>query len=60
VANAVDRDKIHTEGAYHCFFIFSWLEGYLEQLEGKEALREYQERHYDIPEYYELVAALMA
>ncbi len=39
---------------------FSWLEDYLEQLAGKEALGEFQRRHYDTPEYYELVAALMA
>ena len=57
MTHPVDCNKIHTEGAYH---YLSWLEDYLEQLEGKEALREFQERHYDIPEYYELVAALMA
>ena len=38
---------------------FSWLEGYLEQLTGEEARREFQERHYETPEYHELVAALM-
>jgi hypothetical protein len=39
---------------------YSWLEDYLERLEGKEAYREFQERHYDTPEYYALVASLSA
>jgi hypothetical protein len=52
-----DRNKkTHPEGEYH----FSWLEDYLQQLEGKEGLREFQERHYDTPEYYELLASLLA
>jgi hypothetical protein len=57
VTNPVDRNKTHTEGEYQSF---SWLEDYLEQLEGKEALRDFQERYYDTPEYYELLASLMA
>ncbi len=57
VTNPLDRNKTHTEGEYR---YFSWLEDYLEQLEGKEALREFQERHHDTPEYYELLASLMA
>ena len=39
---------------------YSWLVDYLERLEGKEAYREFQERHYDTPEYYALVASLSA
>lgn len=39
---------------------YSWLEDYLERLEGKEAYREFQERRYDDPEYYALVASLAA
>ena len=39
---------------------YSWLEDYLERLEGKEAYREFQERHYDTPEYYALVASVSA
>ncbi len=57
MTNPLDPNKNHTEGGYHHL---SWLEDYLEQLEGKEALREFQERHYDTPEYYELLASLMA
>ncbi len=57
MTNPVDRNKTHPEGEYQ---YFSWLEDYLEQLEGKEGLREFQERHYDTPEYYELLASLMA
>lgn len=43
----------------HGLSYFSWLEGYLEQLTGEEVRKEFQERHYETPEYYELVAALM-
>jgi hypothetical protein len=39
---------------------YSWLEDYLERLGGKEAYREFQERSYDNPEYYTLVASLAA
>jgi hypothetical protein len=58
VTNPVElRNKTHTEGEYQ---YLSWLEDYLEQLEGREALKDSQERHYDIPEYYQLLASLMA
>ena len=39
---------------------YSCLADYLEQLEGKEAYREFQERNNDDPEYYTLVASLAA
>jgi hypothetical protein len=37
---------------------YCWLEDYLERLEGKEAYREFQEREFNDPEYYVLVASL--
>jgi hypothetical protein len=39
---------------------YSWLEDYLERLEGKEAYREFQDSHGGTPEYYALVASLAA
>lgn len=57
MTNAVDRYNAHIEDEIR---YFSWLEDYLEQLAGEEALGEFRRRHYDTPEYYELVAALMA
>jgi hypothetical protein len=39
---------------------YSCLADYLEGLEGKEAYRDLQERSYDDPEYYALVASLAA
>jgi hypothetical protein len=39
---------------------YSWLEDYLERLDGKDAYREFQEWHRDAPEYYALVASLSA
>lgn len=39
---------------------YTWLEGYLERLDGKDAYREFQERFYGTPEYYALVASLAA
>lgn len=36
------------------------LEGYLTQLEGKDAWREFQERHADQPGYFELLASMLA
>ena len=42
-----------------CWY-YSCLEDYLEQLEGKGAYREFQERNSDEPEYYMLVASLAA
>jgi hypothetical protein len=56
MTNSVDANKTHKEDGLS---YFSWLEGYLEQLTGEEARKEFQERHYETPEYYELVAALM-
>ena len=57
MTNVAARDKIHAEERCGCY---SWLEDYLERLEGKEAYREFQERYYDTPEYYALVASLAA
>jgi hypothetical protein len=57
VTNAVDRNRTRTEASGQDF---SWLEDYLEHLEGKEAWRDFQEGHYDSPEYYALLASLMA
>lgn len=54
MTNPVDRNNTEDRLSY-----FSWLESYLEQLTGEETRREFQERHYETPEYYELVAALM-
>ena len=56
MTNPLDRNNTHHEDGSS---YFSWLEGYLEQLTGEETRREFQERHYETPEYYELVAALM-
>lgn len=56
MANPVDRNNISQEDGLS---YFSWLEGYLEQLTGEEARKEFEERHYETPEYHELVAALM-
>ncbi len=49
--------KAHVEEKCHRY---SWLEDHLERLEGKEAYRTFQERCYDDPEYYALVASLAA
>ena len=57
MTNSVDHNNTRQEDG---LIYFSWLEGYLEQLTGEEAHKEFQERHYETPEYYELVAALMA
>jgi hypothetical protein len=51
------HDKLHSNE--ECQY-YSWLEDYLEQLEGKEAYREFQERSYDDPKYYALIASLAA
>jgi hypothetical protein len=42
-----------------CWY-YSCLADYLEQLEGKGAYREFQERNSDDPEYYTLVTSLAA
>jgi hypothetical protein len=39
---------------------YIWLEDHLARLEGEEAYRVFQELDHDTPEYYELVASLMA
>ena len=39
---------------------YTWLEDYLNRLDGKDAYREFQERCCDDPEYYTLVASLGA
>jgi hypothetical protein len=57
MTDATDCTKTHTEDEGRHY---SWLEDYLEGLEGKEAYREFQERCEDMPEYYTLVASLMA
>jgi hypothetical protein len=56
MADAANRNNTLAED--ECSYQL-WLEGYLEQLEGKEAWKEFRERHFDTPEYYELVLALM-
>ena len=55
---AVASDKFPAEEERRCYY--SWLENYLEQLEGKEAYLQFQERYYSTPEYYALVASLAA
>ena len=57
MTNAVDRSKTHAEDECRHY---SWLEDYLEELEGKELRSDLQERCHDMPEYYALVASLMA
>jgi rubrerythrin len=57
MTNAVDRSKTHAEDECRHY---SWLEDYLEELEGKEVRSDLQERCHDTPEYYTLVASLMA
>ena len=39
---------------------YSWLEDYLERLEGKEAYRTFQDHRYEDHDYYMLVASLAA
>jgi hypothetical protein len=57
MANVAACDKTHAgEGRHY----YSWLEDYLERLEGKEAYREFQERSSADPEYYALVASVAA
>jgi hypothetical protein len=57
MTNLAVREKLYN--AEECQY-YSWLEDYLERLEGKDAYREFQERTYDDPEYYALVASLAA
>ena len=46
----VASDKSSAEEDRRCYYS-SWLENYLEQLEGKEAYIQFQERYYSTPEY---------
>ena len=39
---------------------YSWLEDYLERLEGKEAYSKFQDHRYEDRGYYALVASLAA
>jgi hypothetical protein len=57
MSNKAACDKIHTEEKHPCY---SWLEDYLERLDGKDAYREFQEGLYTTPEYHALVASLAA
>ncbi len=57
MTNVAACDKTHAgEGRHY----YSWLEDYLERLEGKEAYREFQERLSSDPNYYALAASLAA
>ncbi len=58
MTNATDCTK--TDAEDECRHYSSWLEDYLAGLEGKEAYKEFQQRCQDLPEYYVLVASLMA
>jgi hypothetical protein len=49
--------KAHAEEERH---YYSWLEDYLERLEGKEGFRAFQDRYGNTPEYYALLASLAA
>jgi hypothetical protein len=57
MTNVAACDKAHAGEERH---YYSWLEDYLERLEGKEAYREFQERSSADPEYYALVASVAA
>ncbi len=57
MTNTAACDNTRAEEGRRCY---SWLEDYLQRLEGKEAYREFQERYYGTPEYYALVASLAA
>jgi hypothetical protein len=50
------------EERYCCYCYYSWLEDYLERLDGKDAYREFQENHLDARNqyYYTLIASLLA
>jgi hypothetical protein len=54
---AACEKKTHAEEERH---YYSWLEDYLERLEGKEAFRAFQDSYGSMPEYYALVASLAA
>ncbi len=57
MTNIAACDKAHAEEGCH---YYSWLEDYLERLEGKEAYRDFQEHLSSDPNYYALVASLSA
>lgn len=57
MTNEAACDKIHTGDKRPCY---SWLEDYLERLDGKDAYRAFQEDLYNTPEYHALVASLAA
>jgi hypothetical protein len=57
MTNELDSSKAYTEEECRHY---SWLENYLEGLDGKEAYRDSQEHCHDTPAYYTLVASLMA
>lgn len=57
MTNGAACDKSHAGDGCH---YYSWLEDYIERLEGKEAYREFQERHSGDPKFYALVASLAA
>ena len=57
MTHIADWDKAHTERECQCS---SPLEDHLEQLEGKDAWREFRKRNHYTPEYYELLASVMA
>jgi hypothetical protein len=56
--NTAASEKTYAAEEEHPYY--SWLEDYLERLEGKEAYREFQDSHGGTPEYYALVASLAA
>lgn len=57
MTNEAAYGKIHTGDERPCY---TWLEDYLERLDGKDAYREFQEYLYTTPEYHALVASLAA
>jgi hypothetical protein len=57
MTNVSDCDKAHAEEGCH---YYSWLEDYLERLEGKETYRKFQEGRYDDSGYYALIVSLAA
>ena len=58
MTNMATCGEIHARE--QCRYYYSWLEDYLERLEGKEAYRKFQDHRYEDPDYYALVASLAA
>jgi hypothetical protein len=58
MTNTAVRAKTRAEENEYRYY--TWLEDYLERLEGKEAYREFQDCYYGTPAYYALVASLAA